>query len=153
MAKASLNAAWAKKARGEALTAEEEKALRAYHRQRIQASTRIYWDSPEQKQEYEKLAEEQKARNFSKWLIQQIERGAKASPLTRDEVARLHEQIDAANRRLDNETENASFFRKMARDFERERDNAQARLVALVREAEEKDQRIATLLARHGGRA
>ncbi|MHB1260968.1 MAG: hypothetical protein ACYC2H_04550 [Thermoplasmatota archaeon] len=155
MAKASLRAAWAKKARGEPLTDAEEEAVRQYHKQANAASTRLYWDSAEQKEDLEKAAEKDGARNFSKWLVGHILRSIKASPLTKEEVERLRDEIDTANRRLDQEAENGAYFREKAKQFERERDEAQADVLKLTTELEELRSRMDTLVAKQkpgGGR-
>jgi hypothetical protein len=132
--KSSLREARAKQRRGEPLTSADQQAIRAYHQGRDQGSTHIYWDSLEQKQHYQKLAEETGAKNFSRWIIAQVERAVEASPFTKAEVERLREQVEEANKRLDREAENGVYFREKARQHERERD--EAREMALKLEAE-----------------
>jgi hypothetical protein len=156
MTKPALREAFAKRSRGEELTADEQELLRAYARNAIKLSTRIYWDSAPQKEEYQKLAEEQGSRNFSAWLIKQIERGAKASPLTRDEVKQLREQVEEANKRLDREAENGVYFREKSRQFERQRDEAQEKILKLEEELAELQGQVEGKLARRktsGGKA
>jgi chromosome segregation ATPase len=141
----------AKRRRGEPLTAADREVLRQYHQRRDQASTHVYWDSPEQKARFQKVAEEQGARNFSKWVIVQVERSVKASPFTREEVQHLREQIDHANRRFEREAENGSYFREQAKKYERERDEAQEKLLKLGEELEDLRARMDALRAKPKG--
>lgn len=143
----------AKRRRGEQLTAADREVLRQYHQRRDQASTHVYWDSPEQKVRLQKVAEEQGARNFSKWVIGQVERSVKASPFTKEEVQHLREQIDEANRRFEREAENGSYFREQAKKFERERDEAQEKVLKLEEEVEQVQKRLESMLLKKGGKA